>query len=330
MNIFFSDDFILGVAIGIAIACCALYILLRVESQILLRRINRKVKKWPLFIKTEEEAEFTTPIKSPPLHPIKNLNKETIYLDPKLVLEMLQRNRRTPTQELKLELHTHLLRHSAEGNNFLHEYLRHTEAPELELVREVLEISPEILLEENAHGETALHIAEKHHHFEIAEELAEEKHFSGHAQHAHFLKHADHHGHTALHELAHLWHITHVAQEMLHDLEHLIHMLEKHPPAALSWKDKEGKTVQEILLDMDEHQKKLFVETLMHKGILTKEHDHLVVHPLLKEKLHINTGSSYHNLTTLAELYLNSYPHYVHENTKDLHTKQQYIHPHLP
>ncbi|MFI5142059.1 MAG: hypothetical protein ACHQII_06850, partial [Bacteroidia bacterium] len=188
----------------------------------------------------------------------------------------------------------------------------------------------DILFQENEKGETPLHIAEEHQHFAIAEELIEERHFISHAQRHDFLKHVDHNGHNSLHNIVHLWHISHAADMWHLSLDHLIKMLEQYPAEALAWKDKEGKPVYESLLSMNETEKKHFVEVLIHKGIITVEHGHLVIPPLLKEKLHIESGSSYHNLTALAELYVNSYPLYVNDEESPRNLNTENVHPTHP
>ena len=308
----FTEDFIFGTIVGIVIATITFYLFLRIESHILLRRTKKRVTK----LARRGKEIITNPsaiMRTRPLTPSKNLNQETVHLDLKLTLELLEKYRQAPTPELKQEIREQLELHTHEGNTMLHEYLEHTEKPHHEIVDEILEIEPEILLEENEKGETALHIAEKHEHLEIAEELVHEKHFASHEERHHFLMHADHHGHNALHVIDHMWHMTHAGEEWHKKFEHLIEMLEQFPKEALFAKDDQNKHVFESLLGMNEAERKEFVEALMHKGLIHMEHGHLAIPGRLKQQLHIDTASSHHNLATLAELYVNSYPHYVHE-----------------
>jgi hypothetical protein len=291
----FSNELILGVTLGILITGLAIYLFIKIEPHHPIKKLIRRAYKW--LAGDNYKAPPASKVKAGEMQFSKNLDKSTVHLDLKLVLEMLSEYQGSPTPELLLKLHEELEKHTPEGNNALHEYISHKDA-EVEVVKEMLEIEPELLTEENAHGETALHESVKHDHEEITAHLMLHEHFDTHEQWHHFLHHHDHKGHTALHDAAHLWH---------YHPHHFLHMVEEHPVGSLLWQDKEGKTVYEHFFENKHADGAKLVEALIHKGVLHMHNGHLEIPHEMRQKILAEAGNKPHNLATLAELLVNHY-----------------------
>ena len=311
MNINFSDELILGIAIGIALSGAALYIFLQFKEYHYIKKLKQWFYKWLPHLKQEKQPPLL--VKTKPVHFTDNLNKEKVHLELHELLQLLDLYQTHPTAILLEKIHPYLDLHTEHGDNLLHEYIQQ-EGAEVEKVKEILEIEPELLFEENAEGETLLIEAEKSEKFEIAEFLIEEKHFHSHEQRHDYLKHADHHGNTALHTIAHLWHDYENAEMWHFVFDHFMHMIQTHPVGSLLWKNDEGKAVYEYLFHLDAEQKKKLIEALLHKGVLHENDGHLTISPQIRNEI-MQENPEKTNIATLAELFLIHYPQSHHEQS---------------
>lgn len=265
---------ILGLLIGLSIGY-------------LLTRFWEKIKQLPNILFTAEknpqDPQEHTPLSSTSITdsdmaPHMNLLHEKINFDMSYILELLDQYRREPTLLIEETLHRELSAHDEMGNNVLHVYLQH-EHVEVETVETMIELEPELLTEANAEGDTALHIAERNEHFEVAEWMLEPERFESAEERHHFLAHQNHHGHTALHDVVHLWHY-----HPPHN-NHFFHMLTKHPTGALMWHDAHGKTVYEHFFEHPDANRHKLLETLEHKGVIHKHGDHYELSHEAEEKV---------------------------------------------
>jgi len=261
---------------------------------------------------TNKSTVVTTPFKLQKVGFRKNLDVETV-LDLQTTLALLEKYQKEPNTELFEIIQGKLQGHTKAGNNAIHEYLQQHEV-KTEIFETMLEIAPELLWEENAAGESVLHIAVDHQHFEIIDSLLEEKHF--HSTHAHelFLEHRDHNRESSLHHaLEETW--IHLYGEAY--LNEFLHMLEKHPIGALFWKDKEGKTVYEHYFEHKEANGKKLVETLIHKGVLVHHDGQLeLASETIREKIVATQQIENEEVNKLLELCVVSYPETIHHHNK--------------
>jgi hypothetical protein len=288
-----SLEFMVGIILGIALG----YVLAKFMQKrkrlttSLFATKNTSSSKMEKLPKEEENS-----VKRGEVSLDKNLNTEETKPDLELVLQLLNEYQINSTSELLETLQHELEIH--EGHNVLHEYLGQ-EHVELEKVEEMVEINHELLTEENGEGETALHVAENHEHYEVAEWMVEHAHFGSEHERHHFLEHHNHHGHTALHDAAHLWHY-HPPHR-----DHFLHMLEKHPIGALMWKDGEGKTVYEHYFEHPGADRHRLLEALEHKGVIHKHGDHFELSEQAEE--HLREAHHSHDTPQLRELLVKEY-----------------------
>ncbi len=295
----FSNELIIGVALGILITGIVLYLILMVEPHHPIKKLINRIYQW--FEGDNLEPPPASIVKAHGMQLSKNLNQSTVHLDLEQTLKLLAEYQENDSPELLLHLQEHLKKHTADGNNALHEYISHHDA-DVEVVREMVEIEPELLTEENVEGETALHLSVEHDHQEISEFLMESERFDTPEAHHAFLQHHDHAGHTALHDAAHLWH---------YHPQHVVEMIEKHPVGSLLWKDKEGKTVYEHFFEHQHTDRKKLVEALIHKGVLQEHNGHLEIPAHIRKEIvkeaGIKTSKNLAELALLVKQYASSH-----------------------
>lgn len=248
-----------------------------------------------------------------------SLNNQPKNLDLDETLNLLNQYQTDPNFNLQEELHEHLEGHDAEGNNALQAYL-HQEEVDTETMEHMVEHNHHLLTEENEHGETALHVAVHHNHFEAAEWLSEAHHYHSAHEHFHVLSHHDHQGHTALHDAAHLWH------HHPHS-EHLFEMLGEHPEGALMWKNEAGKTVYEEFFEHPQADRQGLLQHLEHRGIIHKNGDHYEISQHVLHHIQDAHKSQPHNMHHLAHTLIREYSLQHHQHTPSTHQATPHQNP---
>jgi hypothetical protein len=298
----FSDGLTQGIALGIIITCIAFYLVLQELSH----HSFSKSLKWlsmrickPAVNETKTPERTAIVLDTDPVSPSHRLNIKA-HLDIRSILILLKFYKQIPTPELHQQIKQILNLHTADGSNYLHEYLTEysfeSEPPELDVVEEMLKIEPHLLFETDIEGNSPLHIAEQHCHTEIAEFLVQNRHFKNLAFRYNFLKHANRYGYTALHNAAYLWR---------YHPEHFLRMLEICPVDSLFWQDKYGRKVYEFFIDNNEINQKQIMEVLKYKY----QHN---IH--LESPFSNNTQKK----PSLTELFVKNYPDYIRSNKMTL------------